>query len=85
MKFAAGLRPLRPGREKWAPTKGAHIQLRQWGQVLRDGVIEDVMPDRAGFWLGADGADSRLFVHLNYDDIEVWVPEGIGRSQRRVA
>jgi hypothetical protein len=30
------------------------------------------MPDESGFWAAADGADGRIFVHLAYDDLEVW-------------
>lgn len=57
----------------WKPVRGELVELRQWGNPLRCGVVDSVMPDSSGFWIGAHGANQRLFVHLDYDDLEVWV------------
>lgn len=85
MKSLAALRTQRAATRLWKPTSGAKIELRQWGNLLRKGTVEDVMPGGHGFWLAAEGASPRLFVHLDYDDIEVWIDEPPHATPRRVA
>jgi hypothetical protein len=43
------------------------------------------MPDGRGFWLAAEGACPRLFIHLEYDDLEVWIQQLPHRTPHRVA
>jgi hypothetical protein len=64
----------------WPPLKGDRIEIRQRGLMLRRGSVETVMPDCSGFWLAADGVETRYFVHFDYTDLEVWAcscPEGL--------
>lgn len=72
MQLRNGPRAVQTTGRKWRPTAGESVELRRWGVLLRIGSIETVMPDGSGFWLIADGADLRLFIHIDYDDIEVW-------------
>ncbi|GAB4097953.1 hypothetical protein GCM10028789_01150 [Sinomonas halotolerans] len=66
------------------PTRGAAVELRQWGNHLRHGTVEAVLPDGSGFWIAAEGAAPRVFVHRGYEDIEVWINDPTSRSRRRV-
>lgn len=58
----------------WAPQPGDSVELRSWGSTTRRGTVEAVMPDQSGFWVAAEGVDERAFVHLEYEDIEIWTP-----------
>lgn len=85
MKSLTVLRARRTAAQGWTPTPGAEVEIRQWGAHLRTGAVETVMPDGRGFWLAALGALPRLFIHLDYDDMEVWIQQPPHRTPRRVA
>lgn len=59
---------------EWAPEPGDEIELGL-GLTRRQGTVEAVTADGSGFWLAADGVETRLFVHREYQDVEVWIPE----------
>lgn len=56
----------------WTPEPGDAIELRV-GLTRRQGTVEDVTADGSGFWMAADGVEARLFVHKEYQDVEIWV------------
>ncbi|MCH6472494.1 hypothetical protein [Sinomonas terrae] len=64
---------VRAGFDEWAPEPGAFVELRSGGAIIRAGRIEAVMPDASGFWLGADGLDTRQYVGLSSDCPEIWI------------
>lgn len=70
------LLPMENGSElissSWRPTQGERVQVRRSGCDVRQGLIEAVMNDNSGFWLAADGVESRTFVLLG--DTEQIIP-----------
>lgn len=50
---------------------GDVVELLLHGRTLRTGAVEAVMPDGTGFWLAADGIDTRLYVHTREDGLEL--------------
>lgn len=55
----------------WLPVEGERVELRRSGRIVRQGTIETVMYDRSSFWLAADGVDTRIFVHLNDNEVHL--------------
>lgn len=55
------------------PSIGDSVELRRWGFAPRRGVVEDVMPDCSGFWLGADGVEHRMFVSILDEESQIWI------------
>lgn len=45
-----------------APRPGDLVEVRHAGRIVSVRKVEIVMPDGLGFWLSADGADTRLYV-----------------------
>ncbi|MEJ1181045.1 MULTISPECIES: hypothetical protein [unclassified Pseudarthrobacter] len=56
----------------WNRLIGAVVEIRQNGQVVSAGVVEDAMPDSSALWIAADGVQARSMYEsaLNY---QVWV------------
>jgi hypothetical protein len=50
---------------------GDLVELLFHGRTLRTGVVDAVMPDGSGFWLAADGIDTRLYMHTREDVLEL--------------
>lgn len=61
----------RPPDDRTRPTAGDVVELLLHGRTLRTGAVEAVMPDGTGFWLAADGIDTRLYVHTREDGLEL--------------
>ncbi|WP_423184997.1 hypothetical protein [Arthrobacter sp. NyZ413] len=55
------------------PATGDLIELRRHGRTLRVGAVEAVMPDGTGFWLAAQGIDTRVYVPSGDNDLEIWI------------
>jgi hypothetical protein len=51
-----------------APRTGDLVEVRHNGRVVSVRKVEMVMPDGSGFWLSADGADTRLYVPFGRSD-----------------
>jgi hypothetical protein len=85
VKSLTVLRARRSGAQGWIPVPGAEVEIRQWGRPPRKGIVETVTPDHRGFWLTAVGAWPKLFIHLDCDDMEVWIPQPPHRAPCRVA
>ncbi|MGY3565256.1 hypothetical protein ACVWWH_000949 [Sinomonas sp. RB5] len=85
MKSLTVLRARRTAAQGWTPAPGAEVEIRQWGNPLRKGVVETVMPDGRGFWLAAEDAWPRLLIHLGSDDMEIWIRQPTHRTPHRVA
>ncbi|WP_461187969.1 hypothetical protein [Arthrobacter sp. Z4-13] len=66
-------RPL-PARQhlQWSLLLDVLVEVRQYGQVLRTGIVEDVMPDSSALWLAADAEHPRQLFEVCQDH-EVWV------------
>lgn len=46
----------------WHRALGQHVEIRRHGKVLRNGVVEDVMPDGSILWISAEGAHGREMI-----------------------
>jgi hypothetical protein len=56
----------------WNRLIGVPVEIRQYGRVVRSGVVDDVMPDSSMLWLMADSAHGRTLFHAA-EDYEVWI------------
>ncbi|GAB2732428.1 hypothetical protein GCM10027090_00340 [Sinomonas soli] len=59
------------GKTNWTPEVGQVVEVRRRGTVRRSGSVDAVMPDGSGFWLAADGLNTRAFVFSQESDVEV--------------
>jgi len=57
---------------RWSLLLNVLVEIRQDGQVLRTGIVEDVMPDSSALWLVADAEHPRQLFEVCQDH-EVWV------------
>lgn len=48
------------------------VEIRQYGRVIRAGVVDDVMPDSSVLWLLADASEGRT-LYSAAEDFEVWI------------
>ena len=53
------------------PSAGDVVRLSRGGKTLRIGAVDAVMPDQ-GFWLSANGLDTRVFVTPGDAELEIW-------------
>jgi hypothetical protein len=58
--------------DAWSDLLGAVVEVRQNGTVIRQGVVEDVMPDSSAIWIAADGITGRTLIEAA-EGHEVWV------------
>jgi hypothetical protein len=56
----------------WSLLINAMVEIRQNGQVIRTGFVEDVMPDSSVLWLAADHDNPRQMFEPCQDH-QVWV------------
>lgn len=56
----------------WNRLIGAAVEIRQHGQTIRTGTVEEAMPDSSALWLASDGVHPRTMYEtaLKY---EAWV------------
>ncbi len=65
----------------WHTLLGALVQVRQDGKVVREGLVEDVMPDSSALWISADGLNGRVLIEAA-EGHEVWVEPRMLEGQR---
>lgn len=51
----AGMRPT----DQWQSLIGETVEVRLRGEVYRQGLVDDAMPDASGLWIAAHGAAQR--------------------------
>jgi hypothetical protein len=56
----------------WLALLGALVEIRKNGTVVREGFVEDVMPDSSALWIAADGLTGRVLIEAA-EGHEVWV------------
>ena len=56
----------------WNRLTGIPVEIRQYGRVVRAGVVDDVMPDSSVLWLLADSSQGRT-LYSAAEDFEVWI------------
>jgi hypothetical protein len=57
---------------QWSLLLNTHVEIRQYGHLVRTGIVQDVMPDSSALWLAADSANPRQ-IFERCQDHEVWV------------
>ena len=55
----------------WRRLIGATVQLRQHGQLIRTGIVDDAMSDSTALWIAGDAAQPRTMYEAAHG-IEVW-------------
>lgn len=57
---------------RWNLLIGASVEIRQHGQIIRTGTVEEAMPDSSALWLASNGVHPRTMYEaaLKY---EAWV------------
>ena len=58
--------------DAWRDLLGAVVEVRQNGTFIRQGLVEDVMPDSSAIWIAADGLTGRVLIEA-VEGHEVWV------------
>ena len=58
LKSAPPARALKPYRN-WSQLVGEHVEVWLEGEYIRNGRVEDVMPDDSILWVAAEGARTR--------------------------
>ena len=58
--------------QDWNRLTGIPVEIRQYGRVVRAGVVDDVMPDSSVLWLLADSSQGRT-LYSAAEDFEVWI------------
>jgi len=64
-------------RQRWAPTIGVLVQIRQNGQLICEGYVEAVTKDDQVLWLAREGVETRKMFH-RVEGYEVWRHEYSG-------
>ena len=57
--------------DQWQSLAGTVVEVRIGGELYRDGLVDAAMADASGFWLAADGADTREFIDVA-SGYQVW-------------
>ncbi|TDT78363.1 hypothetical protein DFO47_107223 [Arthrobacter sp. AG258] len=55
----------------WRRLIGATVQIRQHGQLIRTGTVDDAMADSTALWIAGDAAQPRTMYEAAHE-IEVW-------------
>lgn len=58
--------------DAWQNLVGARVEVRKNGAVVREGLVDDAMPDASALWIAADGSTSRELIEAA-EGFEVWV------------
>ena len=56
----------------WQNLIGALVEVRKHGAVVREGLVDDAMPDSSALWIAADGFTNRVLIEAA-EGYEVWV------------
>lgn len=57
--------------DQWQSLAGTVVEVRIRGELYRHGLVDAAMADASGFWLAADGADTREFIDVAFG-YQVW-------------
>lgn len=57
--------------DQWQSLTGTVVEVRMCGKLYRQGLVDAAMADASGFWLAADGADTREFIDVA-SGYQVW-------------
>lgn len=57
--------------DQWQSLVGTVVEVRIRGELYRHGLVDAAMADASGFWLAADGADTREFIDATFG-YQVW-------------
>jgi hypothetical protein len=59
-------------QDDWTQLVNAPVEVRRYGQIVRTGIVDNVMPDSSALWIAAEGIQPRQLFEaaLGY---EVWV------------
>jgi hypothetical protein len=67
------LNPATPRQHvEWSQLVNALVEIRQNGQTIRKGIVEEAMPDSSALWIAAD-SDSPRRIFETCQGHEVWV------------
>jgi hypothetical protein len=55
----------------WHRTLGQHVEIRRYGNTVREGTVDAVMPDDSILWISASGIHPRQMVQ-RADGFEVY-------------
>jgi hypothetical protein len=58
--------------QDWYRLIGVPVEIRQYGRTVRNGVVDDAMPDSSMVWLMADALQGRTLYSL-HEGHEVWI------------
>ena len=58
--------------DAWQNLVGARVEVRKQGAVVREGLVDDAMPDSSALWIAADGFTNRVLIEAA-EGFEVWV------------
>ena len=58
--------------DAWQNLVGARVEVRRQGAVVREGLVDDAMPDSSALWIAADGFSNRELIAAA-EGYEVWV------------
>mgnify|MGYP003113819627 CR=1 FL=1 len=58
--------------DAWQNLVGARVEVRKHSAVVREGLVDDAMPDSSALWIAADGSTSRELIEAA-EGYEVWV------------
>lgn len=56
----------------WQNLIGALVEVRKDGTIVREGLVDDVMPDSSALWIAGDGSTNRVLIEAA-EGYEVWV------------
>jgi hypothetical protein len=56
---------------KWQSLVGETVEVRLMGEVYREGLVDDAMPNGLGLWIAQEGAAQREFIDAD-SGFEVW-------------
>lgn len=56
---------------EWQRALNQYVEVQRNGRIVRDGIVEAVMPDGSILWLSAAGVDSRVMVERE-DGTEIY-------------
>ena len=57
---------------RWSQLIGAIVEIREHGQTIRTGRVEEVMPDSSALWLASDGDNPRTMYEASRG-YQAWV------------
>jgi hypothetical protein len=56
----------------WARLIGAPVEIRNHGEIVRAGTVDDAMPDSSMIWIASDGHSTRTLFDAS-QGFQVWV------------